>query len=162
MKYRKLRIAWSIGWGIACVLLIVLWMRSYWKWDAVKYFSVGHVQGVDSEDGVLALFRGTYQPSQVWRMRTPPGPTFWESQSQSRPIFTPEEDTSIRNANRLLPQLTGRFPSDCGVTIPYWFMTVIFAAIGICPWLRFSLRTLLIATTLVAMVLGLIVYAARK
>jgi hypothetical protein len=29
MRFRKLRIAWSVFWGIACVLLIVLWVRSY-------------------------------------------------------------------------------------------------------------------------------------
>src|SRR5262245_26932319 len=33
MKFRKLRIAWSIFCGIACVLLIVLWVRSYTWWD---------------------------------------------------------------------------------------------------------------------------------
>ena len=35
MRFRKLRIAWSVGWGIACVLLIVLWVRSYWYKDTV-------------------------------------------------------------------------------------------------------------------------------
>ena len=30
MKYRKLRIAWSAFWGLAAVLLIVLWVRSYY------------------------------------------------------------------------------------------------------------------------------------
>jgi hypothetical protein len=25
MKYRKLRIAWSVAWGVACLLLIGLW-----------------------------------------------------------------------------------------------------------------------------------------
>ncbi len=29
MKHRKLRIAWSVAWGIAGVLLIALWVRSY-------------------------------------------------------------------------------------------------------------------------------------
>src|SRR6476619_2972176 len=29
MRFRKLRIAWSVFWGLACVLLIVLWVRSY-------------------------------------------------------------------------------------------------------------------------------------
>ena len=29
MNYRKLRIAWSVGWGVAAVLLCVLWVRSY-------------------------------------------------------------------------------------------------------------------------------------
>jgi hypothetical protein len=27
MKHRKLRIAWSVTWGMACVLLIALWVR---------------------------------------------------------------------------------------------------------------------------------------
>ena len=33
MRFRKLRIAWSVMCGIACVLLIVLWVRSYWWQD---------------------------------------------------------------------------------------------------------------------------------
>ena len=33
MKYRKLRIAFSATCGIACVLLVVLWVRSYWWVD---------------------------------------------------------------------------------------------------------------------------------
>ena len=35
MKFRKLRIAWSVGCGIACVLLAVLWVRSYWIADTL-------------------------------------------------------------------------------------------------------------------------------
>jgi hypothetical protein len=30
MRFRKLRIAWSVFWGLNGVLLIVLWVRSYW------------------------------------------------------------------------------------------------------------------------------------
>ena len=30
MRFRKLRIAWSVAWGVVAVLLIVLWVRSYW------------------------------------------------------------------------------------------------------------------------------------
>ena len=30
MRFRKLRIAWSVAWGVWRVLLIVLWVRSYW------------------------------------------------------------------------------------------------------------------------------------
>ena len=33
MKYRNLRIAWSVGWGIAAVLLCALWVRSYFRAD---------------------------------------------------------------------------------------------------------------------------------
>jgi hypothetical protein len=41
MIYRKLRIAWSVGWGIACVLLIVLWGDSYWSGGEVITYGRG-------------------------------------------------------------------------------------------------------------------------
>jgi hypothetical protein len=45
----------------------------------------------------------------------------------------------------------------------YWFSASFAAATGVMPWLRwhFSLRTLLVAMTLVAVGLGWIVYATR-
>src|SRR6478672_8285240 len=36
MRFRKLRIAWSVACGIACVLLIVLWVRSYWRFNRAE------------------------------------------------------------------------------------------------------------------------------
>jgi hypothetical protein len=54
-----------------------------------------------------------------------------------------------------------------GIMLPHWAVVVFFGSLAILPWMphvrwRFSLRTLLIATTLVAVVLGLAVYAAGK
>src|SRR4051794_7311826 len=43
MKYRKLRIAWSVTWGIAAVLLIALWVRSYWIVDAPHLKLSGYI-----------------------------------------------------------------------------------------------------------------------
>src|SRR6185369_6057413 len=34
MRFRKLRIAWSVFWGVVAVLLVVLWLRSYWCNDS--------------------------------------------------------------------------------------------------------------------------------
>jgi hypothetical protein len=47
---------------------------------------------------------------------------------------------------------------------PHWFLLLLFVALAAAPWTywRFSVRTLLIATTLLAAVLGFAVYAARK
>jgi hypothetical protein len=47
---------------------------------------------------------------------------------------------------------------------PHWLLIAGFTAVAVAPWIhwRFSLRTLLIATTLVAVGLGLFVYAARS
>src|SRR6188508_2933238 len=39
MTYRKLRIAWSAFWGLAAVLLIVLWVRDYrMPWPVTERF----------------------------------------------------------------------------------------------------------------------------
>src|SRR4051795_6039764 len=35
MRFRKLRIAWSVVWCLACVLLIALWVRSYRRADSL-------------------------------------------------------------------------------------------------------------------------------
>src|SRR6476660_8286747 len=35
MRFRKLRIAWLVVCGIACVLLIALWVRSYWLCEGI-------------------------------------------------------------------------------------------------------------------------------
>ena len=43
MKYRKLRIAWSVAWGVVAVLLCVLWVRSYWWADDVTMPNVTRV-----------------------------------------------------------------------------------------------------------------------
>src|SRR5262245_46484708 len=72
--FRTLRIAWSVAFGILCLLLIVLWVRSYWwlnqaqlvMWEVVPpeeadwMSSAGRVLNskvfvVMSEAGTLAL-----------------------------------------------------------------------------------------------------------
>ena len=51
------------------------------------------------------------------------------------------------------------------ITIPHWFLIALSAAFAALPWLpwsnRFSLRTLLIATTVIALVLGMLIVVAR-
>src|SRR3954469_3002548 len=37
MIFRKLRLAWSAFWALACVLLIVLWVRSYQLNDILTF-----------------------------------------------------------------------------------------------------------------------------
>src|ERR1044072_1880010 len=45
MTFRKLRIAWSVWWGLACVLLIVLWVRSYSHYDDLMIHACGRSGG---------------------------------------------------------------------------------------------------------------------
>jgi hypothetical protein len=51
-----------------------------------------------------------------------------------------------------------------GGSLPFWIVVPVFLTLAAAPWIRwrFSLRTLLIATTLIAALLGVFAYAARK
>jgi hypothetical protein len=65
----------------------------------------------------------------------------------------------------IIPTQTAFFaPKRNGQFVPYWLIVFVIAPIAAIPWLRarFSLRTLVIATTLVAVVLGLAVWATRN
>jgi hypothetical protein len=50
------------------------------------------------------------------------------------------------------------------MSVPDWFLVLVSATFAVAPWLRwrFSLRTLLFATTLAALALGLIVWSVRQ
>src|SRR5689334_19264816 len=54
LRFRKLRIAWSVFWGLACVLLIVLWVRSYWCSDV---FNGPGKFSMSTENGVIEVTR---------------------------------------------------------------------------------------------------------
>jgi hypothetical protein len=49
------------------------------------------------------------------------------------------------------------------IGVTHWFVSFLITLLAALPWLpyRFSLRTLLIATTLVAVLLGAVIYAVR-
>jgi hypothetical protein len=138
MRYRKLRIVWSVGCGIACLLLIVLWTRSYRYREGYEF--PGRHQ-VLSQLGVC-YFGGSGGYSAKW--------------------FSDAIATRRQPILYYLP--SGGF-SPNSVAVPYWFSYLIAGALTAAPWIsslrQFSLRALLIATTLVAVVLGLIVWAGR-
>jgi hypothetical protein len=159
MKYRKLRIAWSVGWGIACLLLVVLWVRSYWWTDSAncplpggKTFLVNSLRGQLSI-GALSLFpviSGRPQPD--WKVN-------WKFQITRGERFDPPKDYKFR-------QFTGTWDqSGVYVQSPYWLAVFVSGGLAAVPWLawsrRFSLRTLLAVMTLVAVGLGAIVYSMR-
>jgi hypothetical protein len=154
MRYRKLRIAWSVVWGVACVLLIALWVRSYWWADELRNPAgtvAMSVQGKVHFSGAAEFYpheqlgNGTYYLGMnLW---------LYHILIERRPSAAAYRHGYIVNS------------PTTKIVLPYLLIvgTTIFLAAA--PWIRlssrFSLRTLLIATTLVAVVLGLIVWAAR-
>jgi len=143
MRLRKLRIAWSVVWGIVAVLLVVLWVRSYLFHDRVlvRYNHPGHVAGVVSAYGAIQFGEGD----------TPD-----LGERQFAVISKSARRSSIDSIGPLLKIRAASF-ADWYLAIPIWTLVVLATTAGFAPWLRFSLRTLLIATTLVAVVLGAIV-----
>jgi hypothetical protein len=137
MKHRKLRIAWSVAWGIACVLAIWLCVRSYTWLDDISY--LGNNAGpllIQSNSGVI---RGGYYSD--WGCR--PG---WTQRTLGH---------APRRAGFESVFSSTRVSLGC----PYWFLTPALAMLAAIPWAqqnrwRFSVRTLLIATTVVAALLG--------
>jgi hypothetical protein len=148
LKY--LRFAWSVGCGIVCLLLIAMWVRSYYFHDYGEFDYASRAIILDSARGETAI--GTY-PLPV-RF-----PTNWRSWVTDEMDWLP--GTGFVRPATVLGFALITIERHTWLFMPYWFHTMLFVAFGAGPWIRrqFSLRTLLIATTLVAVVLGIIVAA---
>jgi hypothetical protein len=163
-KYRGLRIAFSAVCGILCLLLIVLWVRSY-QWQDYYCGWVSKSRTVDSLSyrGWIS-FHSIWFETKLWDAVHLPG---WESTSHfiqpdpvlGLPALAPSQRWAWafhRRPNR----------TEAILTMPCWFPVLLAATFTAAPWIhqlrwRFSLRTLLIATTLVAALLGTVVWAVR-
>jgi hypothetical protein len=159
MKFRKLRIAWSVAWGVACVLLIALWVRSYWWIDSAQ------ISITKSQLLIVNFMHGGIGIGDQYNRADPEvsGWTSFEIERMKAMAFMPREVWDGRRIN------WGHAPrmgfAEIYITIPYWLL-IPFAIALATTWIRqlrwrFSLRTLLIATTLVAAVLGVAAYFSK-
>lgn len=162
IRFRKLRIAFSATCLIACVLFIALWVRSYW-WNDYAFKPI---------DFRLAVSLSSYTGQTSIRVATFTSNTnFPQGDGTMIPVRASGWQFGAQVATRRVDQLRFNFRRLPYLTIeaPHWFWVLISAMlcfIGAAPWIRspkrFSLRTLLIATTLVAVLLGLAAWAARR
>ena len=139
------RIAFSATCGIACVLLVVLWVRSYW-WADLIFPSTSYRIVAKSEQGQISI--GLTCDSWV------PPFTYGVCGLDSSVLSTHDQLWGVE-----VSPLIG----DRRLLFPHWFAVMMLLVATTLPWLpsRFSLRTLLIATALVSAVLGLIVYCSQ-
>ena len=152
-RFRKLRIAWSVGWGLLAVLLIVLWAGSYW-WTywiiherGPDYAAVGIIRGIACiRCSSLRPDIKTHDP-QGWRVQSCPASNIY---GEFFSAFKWNDDP--------------RFIFGVLLDLNCWCWATFFAALSAAPWIRwrFSLRTLLIATTLIAVVLGVVVWVVKS
>jgi hypothetical protein len=152
---RRCRIAASVFVALMAVALCLLWLRSYswldsWARDAPEYQHLISVRGVFSME-----LESRPQPGALripWRRTSVPTASIPQGKSRKW-IVLPN-----------VAQGGGR----TYIRIPYWLATAVASALALAPVLtlvspqriQFTTRTLLIATTLVALVLGLGVWLA--
>jgi hypothetical protein len=155
---RYLRIVVTAMSLTACMLLVALWVRSYWRYDwfgNLSFIPQGNnslpKDGclVESANGVLiVLYIGKVRESYSGVSRLI-GSSDWR--------VTGDEWESAWNGFRAKVYPNGIIR----VSVPHWFLALLTGTAAALSWskCRFSLRTLLIATTLVAVVLGVIVWS---
>ena len=159
-RFRKLRIAWAVVCAIACVLLCALWVRSYWWMDGVGGDYRGRFTSIGSDSGTI-----NYLSTRALVGLVGIGPGFHSFPVTAKSGSEEESsDDESDTAYRFLGFEWNWFADGVIASVPFWFAVLIAAIFAAVPWLRwrFSLRTLLIATTLVAVMLGLIVWAAKS
>src|SRR5262245_11014795 len=103
---RSLRIAWSAWWGIVCVLLAVLWVRSYWRYNSL-FVPRPHLE-IQSIYGV------------VWAYD--PGPNFkisnWSLSDYDAAALA---KSNIHSSIKFLGTLH-LYPT---LAVPYWFLALV-------------------------------------
>jgi hypothetical protein len=140
---RCLRIAWTVGCGIVCLMLIVLWARSRNAIDGIIGPLPSSGFGIMSRSGGLGLILSREAWPRDWRVYSLP----------PREVKLPYH-TALGVVEYMAT------PDAYRVRFPYWCLTLISTAFATAPWMqkRFSLRTLLIATTLIAVLLATAAY----
>jgi hypothetical protein len=146
MRFRKLRIAWSVVWGVVAALFLVLWVRSYWSFDVLERASSKSYVEVRSNCGAIY------------------------TDFQNPPPLPPPLGRDPAWMFTVYPASRGLHPTlaaESLFSIPYWSGALVSGLLITAPWTarlrwRFTLRTLLIVTTAVATVLGLIVWSIHR
>jgi hypothetical protein len=142
----SLRIGFSVVFGAGSVLMAALAVRSFWYLDGVycRYGSINSLKG-------HVICRLIDVPTN--------GPVQFFSQN----LDEAREAGTLFVAPKYCFQLHSQ-PVGLEFVLPHWLLVLVSGSLAVAPlvYWRFSLRTLLIGTTIVAVVLGWLVHIARN
>ena len=144
---------------LASVLLIVLWVRSYWWKQTVSYSNPTQSSAFCSyRGGLSAATRYDHRHPRQWGNRW----TFYQEPITAEtlpPLRIQLQAVEEMRTTMGFGLLRAANVSTLGV--PYWFLVLLFTSMTAVPWLygriRFSVRTLLICMMLVAVLIGILV-----
>jgi hypothetical protein len=150
-----LRSSFSAACLLLWVLLMGLWVRSCW-WDdlCIGHLSNTRLLAFGSIRGVLGI------ETSVWPSLPPPYTNYVAWRVNSQHVTNDGEKWYVdADASKWSFEWSAQ---AFELAVPHWFGVVIMGALAAVPWLpwsrRFSLRTLLIAVTLLSILLGMVVY----
>lgn len=147
---RKLRIAVSAIFGLLTIALCVLWVRSYW-WNAtVSRIDSGRLTRLGLSKGCLYLT----QQNDVASDRVSGGWRYRGGLRKHRNLESAESSAKFQWRHTR---------HELYMELPFWILATSTGVGVLAPWyrVRFSLRILLLATTLLAIALGLGAWLAR-
>jgi hypothetical protein len=163
---KGLRIAWTVWWGVVCVLVVMLWVRSYIFFDRCNV-------PMPRQSGISATTGQGEMQFRVDFVTTGWNRTFWWpkglplDEKAGRERIARNRERWLQILNHSLLGFGFRTTPDFWLVItPLWFVVLLFVTLAYFPWFplswTFSLRNLLIATTLIAILLRLIVYCVKE
>jgi hypothetical protein len=142
---KYLRIAVTALSLTACVLLVALWVRAYRTGDWVSGIVMGqHGLVISTRSDYISFLITDDLYDRRWTWRSYPIADMGRHEGIFGRFHIPDDDDV-----------------DPFIILPHWSLVLFAATSALLPWLswRFSLRTLLIATTLVAVALVIMVVA---
>jgi hypothetical protein len=150
--FKYLRIAVTALCLTACVLLIGLWVRSYWWVTSIQTPPVAsralHCSFEPGRVRIESILLRTAEENAEWFS----GLRHYHKSSPHYAVYNYPSPSFVLRYRKSLRSIR--------IIFPYWFAILIAGAASVAPWIRwrFSVRTLLIATTLVGVGLGIIVW----
>ena len=129
MKHRKLRIAWSVAWGIGVVLLITLWVRTIHRQDKVAVW-ITHSKYLYADAFEhwmeVAVSTPATQPAALFASNYP---TYYYSNfvANPTPLTLPVHQWYVGHA---VPPFT----PGIMIRIPFWATILLSIFIGGLPW----------------------------
>jgi hypothetical protein len=145
---RHLRTAAALAFKFACALAIVMWMRSQ-RWQDTLYYVPSHgsrIYRIDTYVGRAYIGRGAWIPG----FAVP-------ALSLSGELHE-DEATGAQPENGFFGLKRGVNEAYTGIYVPYWLLTLLFGSMAVALEVkritRFGLKQLFVATTFVAIVLG--------
>jgi hypothetical protein len=138
----------------ACAILIALWVRSYSLRD---YFWAAHRNW--GLLGITSMYGGILFQINIGAMNLGPNPDNLGVYSEPNVVWLPWWE--IVAGPSLLGFRLKEIPR--AFIVPHWFFAALALVLASGPWfkLRYTLRALLSATTLVATALGVVIYVAK-